>query len=139
MACFQRKPLYKSATCQPESKSEDFPVFQDANGEPAASSSWAEEFHGRQDSPAGWADQFHEQMHPPDAWADQFEAQNGAEQWVEDFAASRDQGLAQGLGAGDQEYVMAVDNPFLSVGILLAKPSWTQIIELHDQVKGKSL
>lgn len=91
--------------------------FQDANGIPAASSSWAEEFQGRQDSPVGWADQFHEEMHPPNAWADQFEAQNGAEQWAEDFAAGWDQGSAQGVGPGDQEYVMAVDNPFLSVGI----------------------
>ena len=94
-------------------------MFQDANDFPAASSSWADEFNNRHDSPAGWADQFHEQMHPPDAWADQFEAENGAEQWAEDFAASRDQNLAQGLGPGDQEYVMAADNPFLSVGILL--------------------
>ncbi len=95
---------------------EKFYLPQDANGNPAASSSWAEEFQRRQDSPAGWADQFHEQMHPPDAWADQFAAEHGAEQLADEFATAREQNLAQGIGPGDQEYVMAMDNPFLSVG-----------------------
>lgn len=60
-------------------------------------------------------------MHPPDAWADQFESQNAPEKWAEDFAAGRERELAQGLGPGDQEYIMAADNPFLSVRQLLKK------------------
>lgn len=81
--------------------------------------SWVEDFQAGQDSPGGWADQFHQEAHPPNAWADQFATENSGEQWAEDFAARRDVNLAQGLGEGEQEYAMALDNPFLSVSCKL--------------------
>jgi len=64
---------------------------------------------------SSWVDEFQAEQHPPNAWADQFTGENGiAESWADDFASNSQQHTPAGP-PGEQEYMMAADNPFLSV------------------------
>lgn len=101
-----------SRHCRQQFRSLGPKCLQQADG---GRSTWAKEFEEEGGGPAGWADQFHRESHPPHAWADQFAAESSAEGWAEDFAAGQAQEFSEGLGAGDQGYAMASDNPFVSV------------------------